>query len=80
MFNKQSLDNMFDELRDEYELEPDWEDIQRAAHLGVARSDAGVALGDLDSRVIPYIEQHSSQATGLELRRFRSPLHVRFLL
>ena len=60
MFNKQSLDNMFDELRDEYELEPDWEDIQRAAHLGVARSDAGVSLGDLDSRVIPFIEKHSS--------------------
>ncbi|HIN05449.1 MAG TPA: hypothetical protein EYM65_04320 [Dehalococcoidia bacterium] len=60
MFNKQSLDNMFDELRDEYELEPDWEDIQRAAHLGVARSDAGVGLGDLDSRVVPYIEKHSS--------------------
>ena len=49
---------MFDELRDEYELEPDWEDIQRAAHLGVARSDAGVGLGDLDSRVVPYIERH----------------------
>lgn len=60
MFNKQSLDNMFDELRDEYELEPDWEDIQRAAHLGVARFDAGVGLGDLDSRVVPYIEKHSS--------------------
>ena len=60
MFDKKSLDNMFDELRDEYELEPDWEDIQRAAHLGVARSDAGVALGDVDSRVIPYIERHKS--------------------
>ena len=60
MFDKNSLDAMFDELRDEYELEPDWEDIQRAAHLGVARSDAGVALGDLDSRVIPYIDRHSS--------------------
>ena len=60
MFNKQSLDNMFDELRDEYELEPDWEDIQRAAHLGVARSDAGVALGELDSRVVPFIEKFSS--------------------
>jgi len=60
MFDKQSLDTMFDELRDEYELEPDWEDIQRAAHLGVARSDAGVGLGDLDSRVIPYIQKHSS--------------------
>ena len=60
MFNKQSLDTMFEELSDEYELEPDWEDIQRAAHLGVARSDAGVALGDLDARVIPYIEKHRS--------------------
>ncbi len=60
MFYKNSLDTMFDELRDEYELEPDWEDIQRSAHLGVARSDAGVALGDLDSRVVPYINKHSS--------------------
>ncbi len=60
MFNKQSLDTMFEELSDEYELEPDWEDIQRAAHLGVARSDAGVSLGDLDARVIPYIEKHQS--------------------
>ncbi len=51
---------MFEELSDEYELEPDWEDIQRAAHLGVARSDAGVPLGDLDARVIPYIEKHQS--------------------
>ncbi len=60
MFNKQSLDTMFDELRDEYELEPDWEDLQRAAHLGVARSDAGIALGDIDSRVIPFIQKHIS--------------------
>ena len=58
MFDKQSLDSMFDELRDEYELEPDWEGIQGAAHLGVARSDAGVPLGDIDSRVIPYIEKY----------------------
>ena len=60
MFDKQSLDNMFNELRDEYELEPDWEDIQRAAHLGVARSDAGIPLGDVDSRVLPFIERHQS--------------------
>ena len=58
MFDKQSLDNLFDELRDQYELEPEWEDIQRAAHLGVARSDAGVSLGDIDSRVIAVIEKH----------------------
>ena len=60
MFSKMSLDNMFDELRDEYELEPDWEDIQRAAHLAVARSDAGVPLGDIDNRVVSYIEKHQN--------------------
>ena len=58
MFDKQSLDNLFDALRDEYELEPDWEDIQRAAHLGVARADSGVPLGDIDNRVVSYIEKH----------------------
>lgn len=58
MFDKQSLDNLFDELRDQYELEPEWEDIQRAAHLGVARSDAGVPLGDIDGRVVAVIEKH----------------------
>ena len=59
MFDKSTLDAMFEELRDEYELEPDWEDIQRAAHLGVARSDAGVPLGDIDSRVIPALQKYS---------------------
>ena len=58
MFDKQSLDAMFDELRDEFELETDWEDIQKAAHLGVARSDAGVPLGNIDARVIAFIENH----------------------
>jgi hypothetical protein len=61
MFDKQALDAMFDELRDQYELEPDWEEIQRAAHLGVARSDAGVPLGELDGRVVPMIEKYQSQ-------------------
>ena len=58
MFDKQSLDLLFDELRDQYELEPDWEDLQRAAHLGVARSDAGLPLGDVDGRAIPFIQKH----------------------
>ena len=60
MFDKQALDALFEELSDEYELEPDWEEIQRAAHLGVARSDAGVALGDIDARVLPLIEKYKS--------------------
>ena len=51
MFDRESLDTMFVELRDEYELEPDWEDIQRDAHLGVAYADSGMLedrRGDLE--------------------------------
>ena len=58
MFDRNSLDTLFDELRDEYELEPDWEDIQRDAHLAVARHDAGMPLGDIDSRVVPFVEKY----------------------
>ena len=58
MFDKQSLDSSFEELRDEFELEPEWEEIEQAAHLGVARSDAGVELGDIDGRVADLIDKH----------------------
>ncbi len=60
MFDKESLDALFDELRDQFELEPDWEDIQRAAHLGVARSDAGVPFGVIDDRVLPAVKKHAN--------------------
>ena len=59
MFDKTALEALLEELRDEYELESDWEEIQRSAHLGVARSDAGVGLGDIDARVAPLIEKHN---------------------
>ena len=58
MFDKASLDSLLEELRDTYELEYDWEDIQKAAHVAIARSDAGVPLGDIDSRVVELVEQH----------------------
>ncbi len=60
MFDRESLESLFVELRDEYELEPDWEDIQRNAHLGVAWADSGMLdekKGDLDSRVLSYIQK-----------------------
>ena len=41
------------------ELEPDWEDIQRDAHLAVARQDAGMPLGEIDSRVEGLVNKHS---------------------
>ena len=59
MFDKSSLDSLLEELRDNYELEADWEDIQKAVHVAIARSDAGVALGNLDSRVIELVKKHN---------------------
>jgi len=62
MFDRESLDIMFVELRDEYELEPDWEDIQRDAHLGVAFADSGMLDDrrvDLDNRVLSFIDKYN---------------------
>ncbi len=62
MFDKASLDQLFEELRDEFELETDWEEIQRDAHLAVAYADAGVLddqKGGLDPRIVEYVERHS---------------------
>ena len=62
MFDRESLDIMFVELRDEYELEPDWEDIQRDAHLGVAYADSGMLedrRGDLDDRVLSFLDKYN---------------------
>ena len=59
MFDKDSLDSLFDELRDQYELEPDWEEIQRDAHLGVARLDGGVEVGNIDPRVAELVTRHN---------------------
>jgi len=58
MFDKASLDALLEELRDNYELEFEWEDIQKAVHVAIARSDAGVPLGDIDSRVVELVEKH----------------------
>ena len=59
MFDKDSLDSLFDDLRDQYELEPDWEEIQRDAHLGVARLDGGVEIGGVDSRVAELVLRYN---------------------
>ena len=50
---------MFSELRAAYELEPEWEEIQRDAHLGVARADGGVDLGNIDPRVAEVLNKHN---------------------
>ena len=59
MFDKKSLDAMFSELRDNYELEPEWEESQRDAHLGIARADGGVELVDIDPRVAEVLKKYN---------------------
>ena len=58
MFDREMLDKYFTELRDTYANEPDWEQLVRDSHLGIARSDASVDLGDIDGRIKELIEKH----------------------
>ncbi len=58
MFSKEQLEGLFDELKRDYGMEPDWELIFRDAHLGVAYSDANTELKDIDPRVVALIEKH----------------------
>ena len=58
MFDREMIIALWAELRSKYGDDPDWEKILRDTHLGVARSDAGVDLGDIDSRAIEAIEKH----------------------
>ena len=58
MFDKKRLDAFFDELKQEWRGKPPYEQLLRDAHLGIALSDAGRPLGDIDPRVIALIEKH----------------------
>jgi hypothetical protein len=59
MFDKAALDTLLDELKSKYGNEADWELLLRDAHLGIARSDAGVDLGAIDSRAADLIKAHA---------------------
>ena len=60
MFDKETLDRLWADLQTRYRNDPDWDQILQDTHVGVARSDAGVSLGDIDPRAIAVIEKHSS--------------------
>ena len=55
MFEKTTLEALWTDLQGKYGNEADWEDIVRATHLAVARSDAGVDMGSLDQRVLEAV-------------------------
>ncbi len=59
MFAKDQLDALFGQVRAEFGGRPDYEQLIRDAHLGVALSDAGRPLdGTIDPRVVALILKH----------------------
>jgi len=58
MLSKEQVEAILSQLQREWGSDPKWEQLLRDAYLGMARADGGVALGNLDGRVIALIEQH----------------------
>jgi len=58
MFSKEVVDDILKELKQRWGTDPGWEQLLRDTYLGMARADAGVDLGKLDSRVIALIRNH----------------------
>ena len=58
-FRTRELDALFDALNTEWGDSPDFEQLLRDAHLGIALSDAGRPLsGKVDDRVAALVERY----------------------
>ena len=51
MFTKTEIDALFADLRKNWYRTPDWEYLNRQAHLGLASIDSGRSIDDIDPRV-----------------------------
>ncbi|MYA58928.1 MAG: hypothetical protein F4X40_00005 [Chloroflexi bacterium] len=61
MFQKPALDALFDELDNRYAGTPDYDQLLRDAHLGIALSDAGREYeSQVDDRVATLIATHKT--------------------
>ena len=58
MYGKEEIDKLLSHLAREFRTLPEWDQLLRDTHLGIARSDANVPLGDIDPRVIELIEHY----------------------
>ena len=58
MFDKEHLDALYGEIRRKWYGTPEYDRLLRDAHLGVAYSDAGRPLDDIDPTVVALIEKH----------------------
>ena len=58
-FQRTELDALFEALNTEWGEAPDFEQLLRDAHLGIALSDAGRPLaGQVDDRVVTLVERY----------------------
>jgi hypothetical protein len=62
MFGKEEVDSILNQLRQEWGSDPNWEQLLRDMYLGIARADGGVALGNLDPRVLSILQQHQKRS------------------
>ena len=60
-FDKSRLDSLLEELNSSYLEEPEYEQLLRDAHLGIALVDAGRDVApEIDERVAALLEKHGS--------------------
>jgi hypothetical protein len=62
MFGKEEVDSILNQLKQQWGTDPNWEQLLRDVFVGIARADAGVAIGELDPRVITIIQQQQKQS------------------
>ena len=58
MFSKEQVESILAQLTQQYQKDPNWEQLLRDVYVGKARADANVALGNIDPRVVQIIQQH----------------------
>jgi hypothetical protein len=65
MFSKDIVDDIFSQLKAEwgYVSRQEWSAMLKDAHLGIARAEAGVPLGNIDGRVRAIIEKRMEPGT-----------------
>jgi hypothetical protein len=62
MLGKEEVESILNQLKQEWGNDPNWEQLLRDVYLGIARADGGMALGNLDHRVITLIQQSQKRA------------------
>jgi hypothetical protein len=64
MFSQTQVESIMRELTQAWQTDPQWELLLQDVYVGMARADAGVALGSLDPRVIQIIQHHQQAGEG----------------